>query len=293
MAFISMDNEYQARRDLAKRRDQPSNALTGVATGLKEFGEGLIDGVAGVFVQPIRGYQQEGALGIVKGVGKGLVGVAVKPVVGTLDLVQRTTEGISNTASANVLLKRARYPRFIAEDGIIRTFDVKNSLAMNMLHHIENLAFAHEEYWGFTMISLPKANHPVHEILGWVLIASSHRLAMISRTYAATSSVTPSPSNATRQSQAAVAQRRGPPNVQVHWIAPYPTIFGVEKLHETNGSFKLKISSRNQESVLITHTITCLDVNHLMAVEAFINENIKKWQSFASFFTSIPGNKFS
>jgi hypothetical protein len=288
MAFISLDDDYQAKRDLAKRREQPRNALTGVATGLKEFGEGLIEGVAGVFVQPVRGFQQEGMLGMVKGVGKGIVGVAVKPVVGTLDLVQRTTEGISNTASANVLLRRARYPRYLSEDGVIRPFDAKQSLAMHMLHSIENAAFAHEDYWGYILVSLPKAHHPRQELLGWILIASSHRIALVSRLRPVQNPPPASSSQSTTPSAAPSQISRAPPSVQTHWIVTYPSITAVEKFHEANGSLKLKLSSRNEDATLITHTLSCIDVTHLMQMEAFIMDHMKKWQAFTTYISSLP-----
>ena len=42
-------------------------------------------GVAGVVLEPMRGAESGGAGGFVRGVGKGLAGLVVKPVAGVLD----------------------------------------------------------------------------------------------------------------------------------------------------------------------------------------------------------------
>lgn len=51
------------------------------------FGNGLLDGVTGIFTQPIKGAKQEGALGVLKGIGRGVAGVVTKPVIGAVDFV--------------------------------------------------------------------------------------------------------------------------------------------------------------------------------------------------------------
>jgi len=56
-----------------------------------------VEGVAGLLSQPIEGAQTQGFRGLVKGAGKGLVGLALKPTAGMLDFAQRTMEGFANT----------------------------------------------------------------------------------------------------------------------------------------------------------------------------------------------------
>ncbi|TVY43744.1 putative vacuolar protein sorting-associated protein [Lachnellula occidentalis] len=60
--------------------------VTGIGSGLlvagKGFGFGLYDGISGLVTQPMKGAQQEGALGFLKGFGKGLGGAVCKPVAG-------------------------------------------------------------------------------------------------------------------------------------------------------------------------------------------------------------------
>jgi vacuolar protein sorting-associated protein 13A/C len=54
--------------------------------------------VIGVVKQPVKGTKKEGVLGFFKGVGKGMAGLVMKPLSGTMDLVSNTSEGIKNTA---------------------------------------------------------------------------------------------------------------------------------------------------------------------------------------------------
>lgn len=60
--------------------------VTGIASGLrvagKEFGYGLFDGVTGLVTQPLKGAEKEGANGLIKGFGKGIGGIMLKPVAG-------------------------------------------------------------------------------------------------------------------------------------------------------------------------------------------------------------------
>jgi vacuolar protein sorting-associated protein 13A/C len=50
-------------------------------------------------MKPIEGAETGGAAGFFKGVGKGLVGVVTKPVIGVFDLASNVSEGIRNTTT--------------------------------------------------------------------------------------------------------------------------------------------------------------------------------------------------
>ena len=56
-----------------------------VVSGLQSFGEGIVGGVAGIFVDPVRMAQKEGALGFFKGIGTGLTGAITRPTLGVID----------------------------------------------------------------------------------------------------------------------------------------------------------------------------------------------------------------
>ncbi len=64
------------------------------------MGKGIFDGVTGLVTQPVKGAKEEGAKGFFKGFGKGIIGIATKPVAGVIDMASKTTEGITSQASS-------------------------------------------------------------------------------------------------------------------------------------------------------------------------------------------------
>lgn len=75
---------------------------TGIVDGLKGGGESLVrgfaDGIGGVFTAPVKEARTGGIGGFIKGVGKGVVGLAVKPLVGVSDAVVSVIQGASQAA---------------------------------------------------------------------------------------------------------------------------------------------------------------------------------------------------
>ena len=51
--------------------------------------------MTGVVVQPIKGIKEEGAFGLLKGTGLGLVGLLVRPAGGLIDLTSGTLQFIT------------------------------------------------------------------------------------------------------------------------------------------------------------------------------------------------------
>lgn len=51
---------------------------SGAIFGGKNFVDGMTDGFTGIFTQPVQGAKEEGALGAVKGLAKGTIGLATK-----------------------------------------------------------------------------------------------------------------------------------------------------------------------------------------------------------------------
>jgi vacuolar protein sorting-associated protein 13A/C len=58
---------------------------------MKGFGTSVVSGVTGFVTKPIEGASKGGVTGFFKGAGKGIIGLAVKPVTGVVDLVSKTT----------------------------------------------------------------------------------------------------------------------------------------------------------------------------------------------------------
>ncbi|KAM0415881.1 hypothetical protein ACHAPT_013143 [Fusarium lateritium] len=55
---------------------------SGVVFGAKAVVFGVVDGVGGLFILPYKGAKQQGAIGTVKGVGKGVAGLSIKLFTG-------------------------------------------------------------------------------------------------------------------------------------------------------------------------------------------------------------------
>ncbi|KAF2668161.1 UDP-Glycosyltransferase/glycogen phosphorylase [Microthyrium microscopicum] len=59
--------------------DRVTGVKSGLRTAGKEFGVGLFDGITGLITQPMQGAKKEGGAGFIKGIGRGLAGIVVKP----------------------------------------------------------------------------------------------------------------------------------------------------------------------------------------------------------------------
>jgi len=80
------------------KRKKVQHIGEGIVEGTVSLGKGFFDGVTGLVLEPYNGAKLGGALGLVKGLGRGLIGVAVLPVAGALEAVSNTVEGITNSS---------------------------------------------------------------------------------------------------------------------------------------------------------------------------------------------------
>ncbi|KAL1856207.1 hypothetical protein Plec18170_004076 [Paecilomyces lecythidis] len=75
-----------------------THRVTGIKSGFKaatkEFGYGFFDGISGLATQPLAGAKKEGAAGALKGFGKGIGGLVLKPSAGIWALTGYTMSGI-------------------------------------------------------------------------------------------------------------------------------------------------------------------------------------------------------
>ncbi|KAL7714516.1 Vacuolar protein sorting-associated protein [Entamoeba marina] len=110
VAALAMDEDFMEKR-ARKRNEKPTSAMNAVAKGTSALGDSLVDGVTGVFMDPVRKTKKEGLKGIGKGVGKGLVGLVAKPISGVADFVATTTGGFADKVEGNVAFERLRKPR--------------------------------------------------------------------------------------------------------------------------------------------------------------------------------------
>ena len=98
IATLCFDDKYIEERE-RMRNNKPKHLVQGMSQGLQQLGQGVYNGITGVFGKPIEGAQNEGIHGFIIGIGYGFSGLAVKPLTGLIDVVSKTAEGIRNTSA--------------------------------------------------------------------------------------------------------------------------------------------------------------------------------------------------
>ncbi|CAI5532262.1 unnamed protein product, partial [Closterium sp. Naga37s-1] len=71
---------------------RPEGTSQQVLRGAQDVGLGFVGAVTGLVLQPLEGARREGAVGAVKGMGKGVVGLVTKPLSGLLGFASTLTE---------------------------------------------------------------------------------------------------------------------------------------------------------------------------------------------------------
>ncbi|CAM9663611.1 unnamed protein product [Discosporangium mesarthrocarpum] len=98
LTTFTMDKEYKVRR--AKRmekRGSPVHLIDGIGSAGGSLADGLKDGVSDLIKNPIKGAESGGFAGFAYGVGTGVLGLVVKPVVGVFDAGRDVLQGVSGT----------------------------------------------------------------------------------------------------------------------------------------------------------------------------------------------------
>uniref|UniRef100_A0A183IKA9 VPS13_C domain-containing protein n=1 Tax=Soboliphyme baturini TaxID=241478 RepID=A0A183IKA9_9BILA len=139
IAALTMDDEYQKKRqEMMNRRQgdfasgivQGGRGLVMVSLSVVPFRfissftcfEGVVEGVTGVFTKPVEGAREEGVIGFMKGLGKGLIGAVARPVSGAVDFASSSFEAVRKVADVSAEVKHIRPSRFILPDKIVRPY---------------------------------------------------------------------------------------------------------------------------------------------------------------------------
>lgn len=177
LAAATLDKQFQDRRRITRARNRPKHALYGFTTGANSFITSVASGVGGVVRKPLEGAESEGALGFFKGVGKGVLGLGTKPIIGVLDAASNVTEGIRNTTTVfdGSELDRVRLTRFVPSDGIVRPYNQREALGQSWLKQIDNGKYFEENY--IAHLELPREDMVVMVTYARILLIRSRRLA--------------------------------------------------------------------------------------------------------------------
>ena len=128
-AFLSLDDQFAREQQMRQAAQQPTDAVSGVVGGVHSLGMGVLRGVTGVVMDPLKGAQKSGVEGFLKGVGKGLAGVIAKPTAGLIDMTSQTLRGVGNSVNdqQSRVAKRVRLQRVIDGTGTIRPYDTQEA----------------------------------------------------------------------------------------------------------------------------------------------------------------------
>ena len=162
-----------------RHNKKPENVWDGCVDGSVGWVKEIYWGVTGVVTQPYNGAKKEGVLGFTKGVGKGIWGLAVWPITGTLKWVSSVTEGITNSAIAFKRgkvkrLGRFRNPRYINTRCILEPYNKDYSNAAQIMSTAQNGKYLKEEIRFVQVFPIYNKNKNTHKI--GVLIITNHKL---------------------------------------------------------------------------------------------------------------------
>ncbi|KAI9279983.1 hypothetical protein BY458DRAFT_470198 [Sporodiniella umbellata] len=180
LSAATMDKKFQDKRRTNMNRNKPTHAVGGVTQGVGYFGASLASGITGLVTNPMEGASENGAVGFVGGIGKGLVGAFTKPVAGLFDMTSNITAGIRETATSDgKVILRERLPRFIGQDGILVPYSQREALGQLWLKEVDDGHFFKDNYVAHGLLKSEK--EAIILTYDRVILMKSERLKLASQ----------------------------------------------------------------------------------------------------------------
>jgi hypothetical protein len=146
MAVVTLDRRYAQKRDrqrnLRNRSEAQVTLVGGVESGFLNLIQGFREGVTGVVRAPMRGAEKRGLEGFAKGLGKGLLGLLVKPIIGISDAATDLMIGVKSTVEYKeelqqslALLRNQVRPRrpMYGRDKVLRPYRLEDAAASTLM----------------------------------------------------------------------------------------------------------------------------------------------------------------
>ena len=132
---------------------------------MTSFASGMFGGITSMVTSPYHG-AQDGLLGFVAGIGKGVVGTVAKPITGTLDLVSNTSAALrAQTLSSSGAQESKRLPRCCSGPGGV--LPIYTGRSAKGLHYFSQ--FGEWDSGGGSFISLEDVRHDTSEYIQVVI----------------------------------------------------------------------------------------------------------------------------
>lgn len=111
---ISISRGFQNTQKLygdkmVRHPNKVTDLRSGLAAAGRVFGFGILDAISGVIVQPLHGAREGGSIGLLKGIGRGLAGVVLKPGAAISGLPAYTFKGMYKELKNYISLDFSRY----------------------------------------------------------------------------------------------------------------------------------------------------------------------------------------
>ena len=164
-AQLTFDEEYQRAAKGVRDIDRVDHGFTwNVKAGGHAVFMGFVDGLSGVVMDPMRGAQTGGAKGFVKGLGKGVIGLPMKPIAGIFHGVAKTSQGIkawsdrhsghdhnllvnARKTKQKYLMDRIRLPRAFPKirDSPYKPYNILDAMGFFMLKKVSSGSYSNED----------------------------------------------------------------------------------------------------------------------------------------------------
>ena len=169
VSALTMDDEFIRRRRMRMQRKQ------NVAESGKELAQGFWRGLTGIIRKPIEGARDDGLEGLVKGIGKGAVGVLAQPATGVIDFASGSLGALRRAVDINAEAKRQRPARFFKPDNILRPYNRHEATGNQMLQMLDKGSFASTDNY-LTHCTLIHPANPSREI---IVLITDHRVFVL------------------------------------------------------------------------------------------------------------------
>lgn len=163
------DKDFQRARYLQQRKNKFGNEANSFTSGFNSLVQGVSSGFNGIATDPLQGAKKDGTAGFFKGLGKGLVGMPTKTMIGFLDMANNVSDGIKTSTGAydpkdpynakngnyEAIVKSLRYPRYISNglcfsldpmDGLIKPYDKREAYGQYLLKTCNSGEFLYDNY---------------------------------------------------------------------------------------------------------------------------------------------------
>ncbi|KAJ1436817.1 hypothetical protein B484DRAFT_248622 [Ochromonadaceae sp. CCMP2298] len=132
ISHLSGDADYVRRRALKRQQNRANHG--GIFEGMRDGGEcvisGISSGMTGLVSKPIEEASKHGFQGFFRGLSLGIIGAAVKPVLGLSDGITSVAQGISNQVDPHMKACHVRPPRALEPSAIDPSYLVITPLNM-------------------------------------------------------------------------------------------------------------------------------------------------------------------